>query len=65
MTNKRTTSVPLFGSATPREVEAIQKEMNAFTAKLVKKTDQARKLLEETGAIAPEGKEQDRDIIGA
>jgi hypothetical protein len=54
MANK-TSSAPLFGSPTPKEVEAIQKHMQAFTAKVVKNADKARKLLEDTGAIAPKG----------
>lgn len=54
MANK-VTSAPLFGSPTSQEVEAIQKHMQAFTAKVVKNADKARKLLEDTGAIAPKG----------
>jgi hypothetical protein len=48
-------SAPLFGSPTPEEVEAIQKHMQAFTTKVIKDADKARKLLEDIGAIAPKG----------
>ena len=56
MANKAS-SAPLFGSPTREEVEAIQKHMQDFTAKVVKNTDRTRKLLEEIGAVAPEGDE--------
>jgi hypothetical protein len=48
-------SAPLFGTPTATEVEAIQKHIQAFTTKVVKNADKARKLLEDTGAIAPKG----------
>lgn len=48
-------SAPLFGSPTREEVEAIQQHMQDFTAKVVKNADKARKLLEDIGAIAPDG----------
>jgi hypothetical protein len=51
----KTSSAPLFGSPTTKEVEAIQKHIQAFTTKVVKNADKARKLLEDTGAIAPKG----------
>lgn len=51
MANK-VSSAPLFGSPTREEVEAIQKHMHAFTAKVVKNPDKARKLLEDIGAVA-------------
>ncbi len=58
MANKAS-SAPLFGSPTRGEIEAIQKHMHDFTAKVVKDPDKARKLLEEIGAVAPE-----RDGVG-
>jgi len=60
MANK-VSSAPLFGSPTPTEVEAIQKHMQAFTANVVKNAARARKLLEETGAIAPKDGPADGD----
>jgi hypothetical protein len=52
----KTSSEPLFGSPTPKEVEAIQTHIQAFTAKLVKDADKARELLKDIGAIAPKGR---------
>jgi hypothetical protein len=48
-------SATLFGSPTPKEVEAIQKHIQAFTTKVLQNADKARKLLEDTGAIASKG----------
>ena len=50
MANK-VSSAPLFGSPTREEVEAIQEHTHAFTAKVVKNPDKARKLLEDIGAV--------------
>lgn len=50
MANTDVTSAPLFGSASRRDVEAIQKRMNAFTEKLVQDAKVAREILRKTGA---------------
>jgi len=51
MENKRITSSPLFGSATPQQVRDIQNEIDAYTARLVKNTAEARKVLEQIGGL--------------
>jgi hypothetical protein len=50
MANKRITSEPLFGRATAKDVKAIQKHMDAHTARLLKNADKAREVLRRTGA---------------
>jgi hypothetical protein len=50
MANK-VSSAPLFGSSSPKEIAAIQKHMEAFTANVAKDPVKARRLLEETGAV--------------
>jgi hypothetical protein len=50
MANKRVTSEPLFGRASPKDVKAIQKHMTAHTAQLLKNADAARAVLRQTGA---------------
>ena len=50
MANTDVTSAPLFGSASKRDVEAIQKRMNAFTEKLLQDAKSAREILRKTGA---------------
>jgi hypothetical protein len=50
MANTKVTSAPLFGSASPGEVKAIQKRMQIYTQRLIKDAERARKVLRETGA---------------
>lgn len=52
MANK-VSSAPLFGSPTSNDVEAIQRHMREFSARVAKNKKRARKLLEDVGAIAP------------
>jgi hypothetical protein len=52
MANKSTSSAPLFGNASPQEVSAIQKEIDAFTSRTVQTQAEARKMLVRLG-IAP------------
>jgi hypothetical protein len=46
MANTRVTSTPLFGSPTGRQVKAVQDEIDAYTAKLIKNVSKARKVFE-------------------
>jgi hypothetical protein len=61
MENKRITSSPLFGSATPQQVRDIQSEIDAYTARLVKNTTEARKVLEAIGGLPDPAREKPHD----
>lgn len=50
----KVTSEPLFGSATPQDVEAIKNHMAKFAARTSKDGVRARALLETIGAIKAE-----------
>lgn len=53
MANKRVTSSPLFGSASPKEVTDIQKEIQDFTSRAARTRLAAQDLLRRAG-VSPE-----------
>jgi hypothetical protein len=54
MANKSTSSAPLFGNASPQEVSAIQREIDAFTSRTVQTQAAARKMLVRLGIAQPD-----------
>lgn len=48
MANRHKSSAPLFGAPTGRQVKAVQDDIDAYTAKLIKDVKKARKIFEKT-----------------
>lgn len=48
MANKRASSAPLFGRPTGRQVKDVQDEIDAYTTRLIKNVQKARKVLKRT-----------------
>lgn len=61
MANRRKPSTPLFGAPTGRQVKDVQDEIDAYTAKLIKDPNKARKIFEKT---EPKGDAEDPAAAG-
>lgn len=60
----KVSSMPLFGSPTPKEVEAIENHMHERSVEIASDVVRARKFLEDIGAIADDSDADDDQAVG-